>query len=69
MNDVFRMVMVVVSVVMIAACASTGGMGGSAPPEIRTGVVEQINMTEVKSTHDQGSARSSAASRVRDSAA
>jgi outer membrane lipoprotein SlyB len=42
----------------LAACGSTGGgmMGASspAPVEIRTGVVEQINATEVKSTHDQG---------------
>jgi outer membrane lipoprotein SlyB len=47
----------IVAAVTIAACSSTGGMGGgSSPPpmEIRTGVIEQINMTEVKSTHDQG---------------
>lgn len=49
--------MVVVAGVMIAACSSQGGVtGGSsaAPIEIRTGVVEQINLTEVKSTHDHG---------------
>jgi outer membrane lipoprotein SlyB len=42
----------------LVACSSTGGgmMGGGTPPpvEIRTGTVEQINATEVKSTHDQG---------------
>jgi outer membrane lipoprotein SlyB len=47
-----------VAVAALAACGSTGGgmMGGSAPApvEIRTGVVEQITATEVKSTHDQG---------------
>ena len=52
--------MVVVAVPILAACQSTGGgmMGGGAPPppdvEIRTGTIEQISMTEVKSTHDQG---------------
>ena len=55
MKDVLKMVMIGVTAVLISACGSTGGMsGGSAPPEIRTGTVEQINMTEVKSTHDQG---------------
>ena len=47
------------AVVTLAACGSTGGgmMGGGgspAPVEIRTGVIEQITATEVKSTHDQG---------------
>jgi outer membrane lipoprotein SlyB len=57
MNNVFRTFVVVLAVVTIAACSSQGGVtgSGSAPPiEIRTGVVEQINQTEVKSTHDQG---------------
>ena len=56
MNQVLKTVMIVATAVLMAACGSTGGMsgGGSAPPEIRTGVVEQINQTEVKSTHDQG---------------
>src|ERR1700754_3349128 len=48
----------VLAVVTLAACGSTGGGmmgGGAAPPvEIRTGVIEQITATEVKSTHDQG---------------
>ena len=43
----------------LAACGSTGGGlsgGGNPPPpvEIRTGVIEQISQTQVKSTHDQG---------------
>lgn len=43
----------------LVACGSTGGgmMGGGGPPppvEIRTGVIEQITETQVKSTHDQG---------------
>src|SRR4030095_13283778 len=51
--------MVVLIVPILAACQSTGSsvMGGSAPPpdvEIRTGTIEQISMTKVKSTHDQG---------------
>ena len=39
----------------LAGCASQGG--GAAPPEeaaIRTGVIEQITLTSVKSNHDQG---------------
>src|SRR5262245_6428360 len=49
----------VIAAAILAACQSTGGgmMGGSAPPpeiEIRTGTIEQIAMTQVKSTHDQG---------------
>ena len=57
MKDVAAKWMAVLAVAVLAACGSTGGgmMGGSPPPvEIRTGVVEQIIATEVKSTHDQG---------------
>jgi outer membrane lipoprotein SlyB len=49
--------MAVLVAMTLASCGSTGGaMGGGGPPpiEIRTGVIEQINATEVKSTHDQG---------------
>ena len=57
MNVMFRAV-ALLAVASLAACGSTGGgmTGGGAPPpiEIRTGVVEQITATEVKSTHDQG---------------
>ena len=53
MNEYRIIFMIAVLTVVLAACASPGG-GGSAPMEIRTGVVEQINLTEVKSTHDQG---------------
>ena len=47
------------AIATLAACGSTGGgvMGGDSPPppiEIRSGVVEQITDTQVKSTHDQG---------------
>jgi len=51
MNNAFNALMIVLAAAMISACSTTGG---SAPPEIRTGVVEQVNLTEVKSTHDQG---------------
>ena len=55
MNALLKTMTAVVAAITIAACGSTGGMSsGSAPVEIRTGVIEQINLTEVKSTHDQG---------------
>ena len=56
MNEVLKTLMVILAGVTISACSSQGGMAGSSPPpvEIRTGVIEQINQTEVKSTHDQG---------------
>ncbi len=55
----FANLLAALAVSTFAACGSTGGamMGGSAPPpplEIRTGVIEQITETQVKSTHDQG---------------
>ena len=57
MNVMFRAVALLAAASLVA-CGSTGGgmMSSSAPPpiEIRTGVVEQITATEVKSTHDQG---------------
>jgi outer membrane lipoprotein SlyB len=57
MSVLFR-ALALLAVATLAACGSTGGgtMGGGAPPpvEIRTGVIEQITATEVKSTHDQG---------------
>ena len=52
MNNAFNTLVIVVAAAMISACSTTGG--SAPPPEIRTGVVEQINQTEVKSTHDQG---------------
>ena len=46
------------AIATLAACGSPGGtMMGSASPapiEIRTGVIEQITQTQVKSMHDQG---------------
>lgn len=53
MNVVCRNLMISLATLVLVACASPGG-GGSAPLEIRTGTIEQINLTEVKSTHDQG---------------
>ena len=55
----FTNLLAAMAVSTLAACGSSGGamMGASAPPppiEIRTGVIEQISMTQVKSTHDQG---------------
>jgi outer membrane lipoprotein SlyB len=48
----------VLGVLALVGCGSTGGggmMGGSpAPVEIRTGVIEQITDTTVKSEHDKG---------------
>ena len=39
----------------LAACASSGGSTApSGEAEIRSGVIEQITLTEVKSNHDQG---------------
>ena len=57
MKWLFGKWMAAAAVVTLAGCGSTGGGmgGGSAPPvEIRTGTIEQITGTEVKSTHDQG---------------
>src|SRR5262245_36238885 len=58
MERLFAKLMAVAAITTLAACGSTGGgmMGGGSPPpvEIRTGVIEQITGTEVKSTHDQG---------------
>lgn len=62
MKSVFSNLMAVATALTLAACGSTGGSmgggmgGGGGPPpvEIRTGTIEQINATEVKSTHDQG---------------
>lgn len=39
------------AVVMLAGCANNTG---SAPMEIRSGVVEQVTDTTIKSNHDQG---------------
>ena len=50
---------------IVGACAAPGGGGGGAGEvEIRTGRIEQITMTEMKSNHDAGLGRSSAASRA-----
>lgn len=41
-----------IMVFLLASCATPGGSSNNA--EIRTGAIEQITMTTVKSTHDQG---------------
>jgi outer membrane lipoprotein SlyB len=40
-------------VLMVGACAAPGG-SGPGEVEIRSGVIEQINPTEVKTNHDMG---------------
>jgi outer membrane lipoprotein SlyB len=55
MNRLYTLLTSTVMALGLAACASSGG--GNAPTgeaEIRTGVIEQITLTEVKSNHDQG---------------
>ena len=55
MNILARALAAPVVALALAACASSGG--STAPvgeAEIRTGVIEQITLTEVKSNHDQG---------------
>jgi outer membrane lipoprotein SlyB len=55
MRTLFTTSIAVLTAATLVACSSTGGGYGSVPEvEIRTGVIEQINATEVKSTHDQG---------------
>src|SRR4029453_11075857 len=43
----------IIVAVLVAACAAPGG-GGPAEMEIRTGRIEQITATTVKSEHDRG---------------
>jgi len=55
MNRTHKMFLATVVALGLGACASPGGGGGGpSEAEIRTGVIEQINLTEVKSNHDQG---------------
>src|SRR5215470_15441757 len=55
MNRTHEMFLAAVLALGLGACASPGGGGGAAnEAQIRTGVIEQINLTEVKSNHDQG---------------
>jgi outer membrane lipoprotein SlyB len=55
MNWTHKMFLAAVVALGLGACASPGG-GGSSPneAEIRTGVIEQITLTEVKSNHNLG---------------
>src|SRR5262245_40406508 len=58
MKSLVKVTIALLASAMLAACGSTGGgmMGGGSPPdvEIRTGVIEQITDTTVKSEHDKG---------------
>ena len=53
MNTRYRGLAVAVVALTLAACASPGGNMPS-EQEIRTGVIEQITLVQVKSNHDQG---------------
>ena len=55
MQRILSMIAVAALALTLGACVSGGG-GGGAPPEteIRSGVVEQVSLTQVKSNHDQG---------------
>ena len=54
MNALVRILSVAAVAAGLAACASSGGNAPVGEAEIRTGVIEQISLTEVKSNHDQG---------------
>ena len=54
MNTLARILGAAAVALGVAACASSGGTAPTGEAEIRTGVIEQISMTEVKSNHDQG---------------
>src|SRR5215468_1273520 len=55
MNQSHGMFLAAVLAFGLVGCASPGGGGGGpSEAEIRTGVIEQITLTEVKSNHDQG---------------
>ena len=53
MNHVGKLLTATVIALLLTACASPGGNSPS-DVEIRTGTVAQVNMTTVKSNHDQG---------------
>jgi outer membrane lipoprotein SlyB len=52
MKPPFAPLLIALLVLVLAACASPGG--GSADVEIRTGRIEQITATTIKSEHDKG---------------
>ena len=55
MNASFVKLIAVAATAMLVACSTPGGMGGGPPDiEIRSGTIEQINDTTVKSDHDKG---------------
>ena len=53
MNHVGKLLTATVIALFLTACASPGGNAPS-DVEIRTGTVAQVNLTTVKSNHDQG---------------
>lgn len=58
MKSKFAGCLAVMGTFLLVGCGSTGGgmMGGGSPPpvEIRTGTIEQITDTTIKSEHDKG---------------
>jgi outer membrane lipoprotein SlyB len=53
MNHVAKLLTASAIALCLAACASPGA-NSSSDIEIRTGVIEQVNPTTIKSNHDQG---------------
>ena len=53
MNHLGKFLFAAAVALFLAACASPGANSPS-EVEIRTGVVEQVNLTTIKSNHDQG---------------
>jgi outer membrane lipoprotein SlyB len=54
MNRYSRALAVGMFALMLAACATPGGGTSPGEVEIRTGRIEQITMTEIRSNHDAG---------------
>ena len=54
MRQSFQALAIGLLALLVAACAAPGGGGGAGEMEIRTGRIEQITMTEMKSNHDAG---------------
>ena len=50
-RQISRVAVSILAVFALAACAPAGS---GAPMEIRSGVIEQINATQIKSSHDTG---------------
>ena len=54
MERSMRALAIGVVTLFLGACATPGGGGGAGEVEIRTGRIEQITMTEIRSNHDAG---------------